>query len=117
MVNALLVRVGADRGIGGGFWNGLPVQPLDFGLRAPVVGIGVHHQTFARRIEREADIAEIRVRDMLQFGESPSGKNANHGPPRVELTKERFDFVGLARGTEPDVERGENSALHGEQVR
>ena len=77
-----------------------PVQILDCLPRrafAEIVEARNDHEPLAGRIERKTDIAEIRVRHMLQFRQPPRGQNANHRPPRVKLAIERFDFVRLTR--------------------
>ena len=55
-----------------------------------------HHQPFARGIERETDIAKIRVRHMLQFRQRPAGRTAPSAA-RIKLPIQRFDFLA-ARG-------------------
>src|SRR5271170_6645024 len=82
-----------------------------------IVGARNDHQPLARGIEREADIAKIRVRHMLKLRQSSRRQDSNHRPPRIELAVERFDFFHLSRRGEPYVESRKNPAIHRQQVR
>src|SRR2546428_10196743 len=57
---------------------------------AQVVEAGHDDQTLARRVQRESDVAEIRVRHMLQLRQFPHRPDTHHWPPRVELPVQRF---------------------------
>ena len=64
---------------------------------AQIVEARHNDQTLARSVEREPDIAKIRMRHMLQFRQIPRRKNPNHRTPRIKLAVQRFNFVRFAR--------------------
>ena len=68
-------------------------------------------------VQCESDIAKIGVRDVLQLRQRSGGPDTNHGAASVELTVKRLDVRGSLRFTKRDVDRGENAAGEGKQVR
>src|SRR5437764_418446 len=95
------------------------VQILDrlAGCALPeIVETGDQNQAAARRIQSKADIAKIRMRDVLQLGQRAGRPNAYHGPSGVEPPKEFFDFGNSSWLLERDVNGGKNSARERQQV-
>src|SRR6266436_2949906 len=81
-----------------------------------IVEAGNDHETPAGFVQRKADIAEVRVRDVLQLGQRTRGPDSNHRPSSVRLAIERFDVVCRLRLAERNVNRGEDSASEREQM-
>src|SRR5258708_8073397 len=74
-------------------------------------------QAATRFVQREADVAKIGVRDVLQLRQCAGSPDANHGTAGVELAVERLDVRSGLRLGERDVDGGKNTAREREQVR
>ncbi len=92
--------------------NGLARRAL-----AEIVEAGDDDEAFVGVIQGEPDIAEIRVRDVLQLGQRAGGPDANHGTASVKLSKDSFDGFRGIRGAERDVDSGKNSTSQREKMR
>src|SRR2546430_9062714 len=67
-------------------------------------------------VEDEAEVGEIGVRDMLDFGKRAGFPDADHRAASVSLAIKRFDGVRGLRLGERDVDRGENAARNGKEM-
>src|SRR5579859_2246156 len=68
-------------------------------------------------VEDEAEVSEIGVRDVLDFGQRSGLPNADHRPASIGFAKERFDGVRRLRFGECDVDSRENAARNGKKMR
>src|SRR5256885_5169684 len=82
-----------------------------------IVETGNEDQAAARGIQGKADIAKIRMRDVLQFRQRAGGPDTYHGPPGVKLSKESLDFGASSRLIQRHVDGGENPARERQKVR
>src|SRR5260370_2067573 len=74
-------------------------------------------QAASRFVERESDVAKIRVRDVLQLRQCAGSPDADHGTAGVELAVESLDVRSGLRLGERDVDGGKNTARERGQVR
>ena len=87
------------------------------GALAKIVEARDDDEAFAGVVQSETDIAEIGVRDVLQFRQRAGGPDAHHGAAGVELAEDGFDFGGGTRFAQSYVDGGEDSASEGEEMR
>ena len=59
---------------------------------AQIVQAGNDDESSATGVQRETDIAEIGLDDVLQLGLRASGPQPNHGPASVKLTVDLLDL-------------------------
>src|SRR5882672_297468 len=73
-------------------------------------------QAASRFVERESDVAKIRVRDVLQLRQCAGSPDADHGTAGVELAVESLDVRSRLRLGKRDVNGGKNAARKRQQV-
>ena len=80
------------------------------GAFAKIVEARDDDQTLAGLVQGKADVAEIRVRDVLQFGQRAGDPDTDHGTASIELAIKRLDVRSGLRLRESDVDAGKNAA-------
>src|SRR5882672_491397 len=70
-----------------------------------------------RAVENEAEVGEIGVGDVLDFGKRTCLPDTDHRAASVGFAIERFDGFRRLRLGERDVDRGENAARNGKEMR
>ena len=68
-------------------------------------------------VEDEAEVGEIGVRNVLDFGKRASFPDTDHRAPSVGFAIKRFDGVRGLRLGEREIDRGENAARNGKEMR
>src|SRR6184192_1308175 len=86
------------------------------GAFAEIVETRNDDEAAARAIEDEAEVGEIGVGDVLDFGNRTAFRDAYHRAASVGFAIERFDGVRGLRLGERDVDRGENAARNGKEM-
>ncbi len=90
---------------------------LSGGAFAEIIETRDDDESRSRSVEGKADIAEIGLHDMLQFGNSARRPNANHGAGSIKLSVNGLDGLGNGWLGERDINSGEDSASNREEVR
>src|SRR5260221_14559386 len=90
---------------------------LACGTFAQIVETRNNDEAAAGPVEDEAEIGEIRMGDVLDFGKRARLPDADHRAASVGLAIESFDGFGRLRLGECDVDRGENAPRNGKQMR
>ena len=87
------------------------------GAFAEIVETRNDNEAASGAIENETEVSEIGVGDMLDFGKDTGLPDADHRAASVGFAIKRFDGAsGLWLG-ERDVDRGENAARNGKEMR
>src|SRR5437879_4114907 len=68
-------------------------------------------------VEDEAEVGEIGVGNVLDFGKRASFPDTDHRAPSVGFAIKRFDGVRGLRLGEREIDRGENAARNGKEMR
>src|SRR5690242_4115531 len=84
---------------------------------AEIVKARDHDEAAAGGIEHKSNVGEVGVGNVLNFGEGAGLPDADHGAAGVSFAIERFDCIQRLRLGERDVDRGENSACDGKEMR
>src|SRR2546430_2093904 len=87
------------------------------GAFAKIVETRNDDEAAAGAVEDEAEVGKIGVRDMLDFGKRAGFPDADHRAASVGFAIKRFDGVRRLRLGERDVDRGENAARDGKEMR
>src|SRR2546429_605845 len=87
------------------------------GAFAEIVETRNDNEAAAGAIEDEAKVGEIGVRDMLDFRKRAGFPDAEHRAASVRFAIKSFDGVRGLRLGERDVDRGENAARNGKEMR
>src|SRR6266850_2122102 len=74
-------------------------------------------QAASRLVQCESDVAEIRVRNVLQLRQRAGSPDANHRAAGVKPPVEGFDVRGGLWLAERDVDGGKNATGERQQVR
>src|ERR1700682_6777923 len=72
-------------------------------------------QAASRFVERESDVAKIRVRDVLQLRQRAGSPDADHGTAGVELAVEGLDIRGGLRLARRGVNGGKDTVREWEK--
>src|SRR5579859_538686 len=87
------------------------------GAFAKIIETRDDDEATAGRIEREAEVGEIGVRDVLNFRQCAGLPEADHRTARVRFAIESFDGLGRLRLGERDIDRGKDAARDGKKMR
>ena len=84
---------------------------------AEIVEARDNDKALAGRVQGEADVAKVGVRDVLELGQRPCRPDADHRAPGVELAIEGFDGIGGMGRAKLDIDGGKDSAGQREEMR
>src|SRR5882757_7960781 len=74
------------------------------------------NEAATRAVENEAEVSEIGVGDVLDFGKRAGLPDADHRAASVGFAIERFDGVRGLRLGECEIDRGENTSRNGKEM-
>src|SRR5215470_3945611 len=87
------------------------------GTFAEIVQTRDDDEAAAGVVEHEADVGEVRMRDMLNFRKRTGFPDADHGTASIGLAIKSFDRFGSLRHRKRHVNRGENSSRDRKKMR